>query len=401
MRAGLAQRQIFICYRRNDTEAYAGRLNDALCNDFGEDDVFFDRGGGIDGGDDWKHVIDERLESCAVLLVLIGVNWRPDRLADPEDFVRREIASALTRGVRVIPILLNDATLPSASDLPEEIRPILNRQMIEMTARHWRADYEQLVKSIRKEIARRRKQKLSAPLMKLSALATLAVVLGLLFLIATKNWKTTPTETASTETASTETTTRESTTTNVPAGPPLGVNLSYINNDWSKPELRNLSFGFIDIDDPAFQRLCKQAHDRNMICGAYQVLYDTRDPVAKAERFVQTAKLLEQDVLVGVNLSPLQRASQPSKDLSGDVHRYLDRLEQLTGKRPFIYVTTDSWNANFDDTFGSYPLWLTKFEQLPRGWSRVSLEQEVRDNGINMLTFNGTMKEIKAHAKKR
>lgn len=400
MRAELGQQQIFICYRRNDTGAHAGRLNDALCNDFGEHNVFFDQGGGIDGGDDWKQVIDERLESCAALLVLIGINWQPARLADPDDLVRREISSALARDVRVVPILVNDATLPSAAELPEEIRPLLNRQMMELTDRHWRADYEQIAKSIRKEIARRKKQKLSTPLIRHSALAALAVVLGLVLFIAVKKWMTHDLPTATDTTPTSTHTTPTFTAPPVPTEPLLGVNLSYMNNNWSNPALRNLSFGFVDVDDQALPRLWKEAHDRSLIRGVYQVLYDMHDPTAQAERFAGTAKPLEQDVLVGVNVSPLQAGKRSSKELSADLHRYLIRLEQRTGKRPFIYVTTDSWNANFEDTFGFYPLWLTKGERLPRGWSRVSLEQEVKDGTIT-LTFGGRLEELKSLARKR
>jgi len=216
MRAGPVRREIFICYRRNDTGAYAGRLNDALSNEFGEDNVFFDRGGAIDGGDDWKKVIDERLESCAALLVLIGINWQTARLADPEDLVRREISSALARGVRVIPILVNDASLPSAADLPEEIRPVLDRQIMEMTDRHWRTDYERLAKSIRREIARRRRTMFTL-LTSRSSLAVLAVVLVLGLFLATQKWKTVdPSTGTDTTTSSTVTTVQNGTADDSP-----------------------------------------------------------------------------------------------------------------------------------------------------------------------------------------
>jgi len=178
---------IFVCYRRSDTGAYAGRLNDALCNEFGEN-VFFDLGGAIDGGDDWKKIIDERLESCAALIVLIGTNWQPARLANPEDIVRHEISSALAHNVRVIPVLVNGGTLPSAADLPDEMRYLLSRQMTELTDRHWRADYEQLAKSIRKEIAQRQKKK--SALFTRGAVAALVVLLGLVLFMTVKNRRT-------------------------------------------------------------------------------------------------------------------------------------------------------------------------------------------------------------------
>ena len=94
-----SQQQIFICYRRTDAAAHAGRLYDALSNDFGRKHVFFDRGGGIGAGEEWKSVIDQRLASCAALVALIGERWQPERLASGDDLVRREISQALARGV--------------------------------------------------------------------------------------------------------------------------------------------------------------------------------------------------------------------------------------------------------------------------------------------------------------
>jgi hypothetical protein len=63
----------------------------------------------IEPGDDFAEVITVAVQSCAVLLAVIGARWLaaagPDgrRLDDPGDFVRLEIEAALARGVRVIP----------------------------------------------------------------------------------------------------------------------------------------------------------------------------------------------------------------------------------------------------------------------------------------------------------
>lgn len=62
---------IFISYRREETDAYAGRLYDRLSSRFGEERVFMD----IDSiplGDDFVDVITNKVESCDVLLALIG-----------------------------------------------------------------------------------------------------------------------------------------------------------------------------------------------------------------------------------------------------------------------------------------------------------------------------------------
>ena len=49
-------RAIFISYRRDDTEGYAGRLFQDLCERFGKDSVFMDVAG-IEPGRDFRRVI--------------------------------------------------------------------------------------------------------------------------------------------------------------------------------------------------------------------------------------------------------------------------------------------------------------------------------------------------------
>ncbi|MCW3158187.1 glycerophosphodiester phosphodiesterase [Micropruina sonneratiae] len=79
------------------------------------------------------------MASCDVLLALIGPHWLTmtdaegnRRLDDPEDFVRLELSAALNRGVRVVPILVDGATMPKVSDLPAELVPIIRRQAVEI-----------------------------------------------------------------------------------------------------------------------------------------------------------------------------------------------------------------------------------------------------------------------------
>lgn len=46
---------------------------------------------------------------------------RRRRIDDPVDWVRREIAEALSPGLRGIPVLTGDASLPAEADLPQDI----------------------------------------------------------------------------------------------------------------------------------------------------------------------------------------------------------------------------------------------------------------------------------------
>ncbi|HEY3477235.1 MAG TPA: toll/interleukin-1 receptor domain-containing protein, partial [Anaerolineales bacterium] len=113
-------RHIFLSYRRLDSEGYAGRLFDRLSAHFGKRNLFMDVVA-IDAGVDFAQELEEAVQKCDVLLALIGPQWltvkdaqgKP-RLEDPGDYVRLEIATALARDIRVIPVLLQGTSMPGA-----------------------------------------------------------------------------------------------------------------------------------------------------------------------------------------------------------------------------------------------------------------------------------------------
>ncbi len=146
--------RIFINYRRDDTASVAGRLYDHLAREFGDDCVFRDIYS-ISPGSDFAKAIDDTLKSCEVCLVLIGSRWlvqaeatgRP-RIEDPLDFVRREIEAALASGLRVVPVLVERATLPPAQTLPESLRPLVKRQALELLDSRWEYDIGRLIEAL-------------------------------------------------------------------------------------------------------------------------------------------------------------------------------------------------------------------------------------------------------------
>jgi hypothetical protein len=52
------------------------------------------------------------------------------RLDDPQDWVRLEIEAAIKRGVRIIPVLVDGARMPSASELPSSLQGLARRQAV-------------------------------------------------------------------------------------------------------------------------------------------------------------------------------------------------------------------------------------------------------------------------------
>lgn len=142
--------RVFICYRREEAAAHAGRLYDAMVARFGERNVFMD----IDlaPGVDFVERITEVVTACQVLIVVMGPDWATAkdeegdvRIADPEDFVRLEVETALRRpDVTPIPVLVAGARMPKRESLPPELQPITRRNALELSEARWRYDVGRL-----------------------------------------------------------------------------------------------------------------------------------------------------------------------------------------------------------------------------------------------------------------
>lgn len=122
-RVEVSMSPIFISYRRSD-DARVGRISDALEASFGRTSVFRDIGS-IAGGADFTRVLDSAIQESSVVLVAIGPDWSK-RLAQPDDFVRREVAAALEQGKKVVPMLLDDTPLPTIAELPPDLHRLVS-----------------------------------------------------------------------------------------------------------------------------------------------------------------------------------------------------------------------------------------------------------------------------------
>ena len=147
---------VFISYRREDSAGYAGRLYDRLVAHFGAERVFMDVEG-IDPGTDFVDAIEGAVSSCKVLIVLIGNEWMDvtddngrRRLEDPNDFIRLETGIALKRDIRVLPVLLEGAKMPTADNLPDDLTGLSRRQAIEISHKQWEASSRNLIETLDK-----------------------------------------------------------------------------------------------------------------------------------------------------------------------------------------------------------------------------------------------------------
>ena len=146
--------KIFINYRRDDSPGTAGRLHDRLAQTFGRKNLFMDVDH-IPAGVDFLEYLNSQVAVCDVFLAVIGPNWldaKDDdgrrRFDNPDDFVTIEIAAALARKIRVIPVLVDGARTPKADKLPDSIRPLVRRNAVEVRNTHFGRDAEALANKL-------------------------------------------------------------------------------------------------------------------------------------------------------------------------------------------------------------------------------------------------------------
>ena len=157
--------KIFINYRRNDSNTSAGWIYAQLCRLFSTDDVFLDAET-ITGGDCFENAIVKALDQTAIFISIIGPRWLEAqnektykrRLDEDGDFVRREIEIALQNreNITIIPVCVENATLPEREALPESIRSLLEHQAYIISRNDQIHDFAALVKHVKKLIKSRR-----------------------------------------------------------------------------------------------------------------------------------------------------------------------------------------------------------------------------------------------------
>lgn len=151
------QAEIFVSYRREDSQGFAGRISDALNAMFGHAAIF--RDDEIRAGEDYSIALERALAGCDVLLVVIGQRWLTVCGADGEarieredDWVRLEVEAVANRGGWVLPVLVGGAQMPKASDLPPSLAFLSRQQAFVVTDRRWREDIDGLSELLERRI---------------------------------------------------------------------------------------------------------------------------------------------------------------------------------------------------------------------------------------------------------
>lgn len=144
---------IFISYRRSDSASIAGRISDHLVNAFGSD-IFLDVES-LYSGQDWVNTIEQRIRQSDAVIVVIGLQWLAaldssgaPRLWNPIDPVRRELEFANHYQKIIIPVCINGAPIPSASQLPESLHFLPNLNVQPLTDADFNYGITRLIQSL-------------------------------------------------------------------------------------------------------------------------------------------------------------------------------------------------------------------------------------------------------------
>ena len=150
--------ELFISYRRSDSQETSLRLHQALVNTFGQEQVFIDRHS-MPLGTHFPSFLSNKIHSADAVLIVFGKEWANclddrgnRRLALSSDYVRKEVELSLFKYQNqltpVIPVAVNGATLEDLSELPQEIQLLsqMNGEVINPTKEA--EDTEQLIRRL-------------------------------------------------------------------------------------------------------------------------------------------------------------------------------------------------------------------------------------------------------------
>jgi GH25 family lysozyme M1 (1,4-beta-N-acetylmuramidase) len=454
---------IFISYRRDDAAGHVGRLYDKLSVHFPSYEIFMDVDG-IEPGEDFLETIDQAIASSRVLLVIIGQKWlsctdgKQRRLDDPNDFVRLEIAAALDRNIRIIPVLVQEARMPTEAELPDNLARLAHRQAQEIgDGYRWKSDVEALIRALEKVFsvqaqervlskdqaserhaakdrqspanqtrpiadakppAKDLRQRLPIESMPnrnyrrivLVGACALAFIIGIITLWLLKphpKGNVTSTDAAAVIVALKN------------AHKPIGIDVQDHrgNINWITVKNSDISFAYIKASDgigfrdERFQANWKASKAASVLRGAYTVFRPEQNPDQQAQVFVEAVQAGQMGFgdlppAVAVKDFPVQEKS------TEDLLTMLHAINQRFARTPVIYTSMEFWKPySRSGDFAKYLLWVTETHvsqpsTLPSGWPAWTFWQFSQSSTVpgisgpvDLNTYNGSLEQLLAYSR--
>ena len=111
----------------------------------------------IEPGVDFVKALDDQVAQCSAFIAVIGSGWTDlknaegqRRLDQPNDYVRIEIESALKRDIRVIPVLVDGARMPTADELPDSLKALVRRYAVMLSHHRFGPEVDELARALQR-----------------------------------------------------------------------------------------------------------------------------------------------------------------------------------------------------------------------------------------------------------
>lgn len=148
--------RVFLSYRRADGRYAVGWIAERLRQlDLITELRTTFQDGELRCGDDFPAALAQEVETCDVLIAVVGPNWLgrrnngPARIVDPADWVGREVRTALALNKRVLPVLIGGAEPLSKDDLPDDLAELTDLHSVPFNEE---ADLDVIVNDLRSHL---------------------------------------------------------------------------------------------------------------------------------------------------------------------------------------------------------------------------------------------------------
>lgn len=153
------------------------------------------------------------------------------------------------------------------------------------------------------------------------------------------------------------------------AYPLSGIDVSHYQGqiDWEKAKNQGVDFAFIKATegsshvDSQFQNSWQQVQAAGVLAGAYHFFSFDSPGATQAELYIETVgdlsgrlvPVIDAEYYADRQLHPPDRTQ-----VTGELQRLLDILEEYYGKKPVIYTTYSFYHQYLEGGFDAYPLWI-------------------------------------------
>jgi len=144
--------------------------------------------------------------------------------------------------------------------------------------------------------------------------------------------------------------------------------------------------------DKMFTRNWQNARQAGITRGAYHFFLATKSGKMQAQNFIKQVKLQPGDLPPVIDVENLYGTDAAA--MRHEVMLWLQTIEAYYKVKPIIYSYADFYNANFNDSFARYPLWVAHYynegkPHIKRDWIFWQHNETAKVNGIaTKVDFN-------------